>query len=597
MYDPAVAPVVLWLAALALGSEAEWGFTDEDALRVYGKGLTALRTNKLARAERLFREALDVEPDAGPARFGLAQVLLFQDQAEEACADLSVLGDAHPDRFAIPALRSECLFVLQRFEEAATAGARATELAPGEVDAVNGHVRALLRLGRHDEALGVLSTARKARAGPEWACLEIGVRRDMRQDDRARALLPRCQRADPNHKLRRQAELSLADASSVATAQVTDEATRARVRAAKLAQEGDYEGAIAVLDGVLHDDPADAFARLRRGYLHYRLDRAGPARTDLGTAFDAGTWVEAGGRGSVKGITTQRQEEDLRTLQRNSVALLVALDVAANNLPRAEASRARGVEVLGGGAPLDAAAGLLTHSEDPEAGWAALLAADRGATGHTKVVISLLGALMAERQEGPMPAAAVDWFSATGDWKAAYNQAVAQYNAEQFEACVETVEEALASGTEEAGKFARHGYGCAVYARDWKRADAWFSTPGVALMADPAAVYDHAYARYEGDRQPEAAKMLTLLLTRVQDPKIEVAARELLVHSLVDTGKLDEALRKVDGSTPVAELRLAQELAAAGRAAEARPLLERACPQLSGENAETCRSLLEATAP
>ena len=92
----------------------------------------AARTGKLDEAERLLRQALEIDPSFADARVNLATVLQMQNRLADALDQLQRIDDSARERYGVGARRASVLGRLGRFDEAIVAYHQAFKRAPGD---------------------------------------------------------------------------------------------------------------------------------------------------------------------------------------------------------------------------------------------------------------------------------------------------------------------------------------------------------------------------------------------------------------------------------------------------------------------------------
>ena len=141
-------------------------------------GETLLAQERPGAAEAELRAALAIDPDLGDARQNLARALLRRGLDEPALRgdlwprarrELLHLLEADPDRAAAHHDLGFLAYSEGRFGEAERAYARASELAPGSIEALHGRCIALVRLGRCAEGARACERCLEVAPGAE-AC-------------------------------------------------------------------------------------------------------------------------------------------------------------------------------------------------------------------------------------------------------------------------------------------------------------------------------------------------------------------------------------------------------------------------------------------
>lgn len=582
-----------WTAASgAHAAEPRWAFTEQAAIDLYNQAMAELDDHDGERAEQLIRQALALDPEAGVGQLGLAVAQVVQNRPEPACASLSRLAGDFEDQAEVHMALATCLFVLEDFPPAVDAGRRGVALSPGDPAAVRALLDPLLRLGRYDEALAALEAGRKVEARAVWACLELRIRHDMRDEEQARALLPRCAESEDEDEVAN-ARAVLGDTPVIGSR--ADAPLSVQVRAQKMFDAGARQEAIAALSQHIETFPNDLAARIQRGWLHHRSGDRVAAYADLEAVYSDATWVDAHSDGSVTGIVTLRAEQDFKESQRNGAAALVVLALAEGEIREARKHLSRGRKTFGDGPQLAAAGAALDHHEGAHAeGWARFLEAQVGASELAAPTVRNIGSAMARHPSAPAPPPEVlAWFLSVDDWVISHNAALAHNRAGEPERCLATVEAAVAQHPEQAELLAlRHR--CALDAGQLERADGWLRDPVVAAALEPDGLLAHAHALTTAERHADALALLTAHGERPMGPSLAARWRRAHVLVLVALDRLDDAMGLADGSSPEADVAVGVGLAAAERLDEAARFLERACPavELPGMG-EVCTEALE----
>ncbi|SDT99916.1 Tetratricopeptide (TPR) repeat [Verrucomicrobium sp. GAS474] len=161
----------LGLIALQRGEVPEAAKAFEEGLRLDPKnaemwnnyGLALLAWKKGPLAERCFRTALELAPRLEPAQFNLTRALLAQSRFAETVAGLAPLaaryGSDPGAEVEYRFLLGTALYRLGRLDEAEPELARATQLRPDLVEALNNYGACLRSQGRIDEAIAVFEKA------------------------------------------------------------------------------------------------------------------------------------------------------------------------------------------------------------------------------------------------------------------------------------------------------------------------------------------------------------------------------------------------------------------------------------------------------
>ncbi len=175
-----------------------------------------------------------------------------------------------------------------------------------------------------------------------------------------------------------------------------------------------------------------------------------------------------------------------------------------------------------------------------------------------------------------------------------YNDAVSAYTSGDYSGCLQTVDMALAEPTiaSDHGRFLKIGYTCAVTAGNLSRTNQFIVQLGGITGLRSDAVVRHAELLYKNESYAAALELLRHVTPSDDD---QLAAVETLqVRALTRKGDLDEAVTVAAGNhaEPSALANLALALKNAGRAEEAKAILEPACPRMQGEDATRCYDFL-----
>jgi len=140
----------------------------------YLLGLAYRRTGEPARAEGAFEAALERMPDHHRARVNLARAQLDQDRPEDALATLQVAIDASVISDDLRNVEGRALLELGRLEAAEAAFLAAIEIHPGNVYALNNAGLCRIRMGRHADAVPLLTEASLLDGAPSYVWNNLG---------------------------------------------------------------------------------------------------------------------------------------------------------------------------------------------------------------------------------------------------------------------------------------------------------------------------------------------------------------------------------------------------------------------------------------
>lgn len=596
-----LAVALLFMSLSLPASAATWEPTGA-GVALYEKGYEALRGRDPKTAEATFKKLLKEQPACGMAMQGLAYALLFQNRSREAATLLVEATELFPDRPQLWTSLSEASFASQDFARARSAAEEALRLDPESLDATAALQAVLLRVGDYKAAGAALDAAQVHLPGPELACLEAQLRLEQKDVASAQGLLAECRGSAREdlvtmvEGLVAQASGRTAEASQLMGALGVDTMSQV-MRAAELYTRGDPAGAAAVLDEVLKSNPERLDARVLRGQARAALGDAKGARADLELAFQGDSWVEVHNTGMMSGILRKSDEEKLQRLVVEGASLLIRLLVEDKDLPRARAVLTQARKLTSTGAALEAAEAWLLSAEGKDAAaWKIL--SDALVRGERDPLLREIAGQMAYRSLQGAPPVVLASIRAQGPASARLNLASALANASRPADCLAEVVatpqvELLGLTPELRQRFDRLGYRCAVEAEDLAAADARLFALGTAPLDTSlfAAGFNHALMLSDKGEVDGTLAVLDRLTPGDKRSKQKVLS--LQITTLAGAGRWDQALQEAaDAETDPQDLAwLAGQVADAGKVPEARGLLDRACPQLSGEAATQCKAL------
>lgn len=152
-------PVAAWRVGDAVGDE-------------HKKGMTALTSADWAAAEASFRLVLAAEPECGQALTGLGRALVMQGRAADALAPLQSATRLFVDQLDAHLWYAKAASASGDRPTALFEAKAAIAVKPGNVDAQRVAQAVLREEKRHDEAHGMLATARAASNNPAFDCME-----------------------------------------------------------------------------------------------------------------------------------------------------------------------------------------------------------------------------------------------------------------------------------------------------------------------------------------------------------------------------------------------------------------------------------------
>jgi tetratricopeptide (TPR) repeat protein len=484
-----------------------WGPTAEQ-IDLYNTAVGHYNAGDLAEARSAIEQLLKAQPDCGAARTIRANILLLTGNPAESLAELQQLSQSFPKEDLVWLTLSQAAFALQDFTLALDASKEAVRLEPSSFEAQRALNLALVRLGRYDEALAALKTARN-RGSPPAAldCLEVGVLVDQKQADPARAKMASCEQSTDLNLVRfTRSNLALLTGDYQAAAESADAAGAEHMgrqgRAVLLAESGDYAGCIQILDQVVTQEPENVGARLQRANCLHNAARDAEARADLERAFGAGTWVTIQENGSLTGILTYGSEQEFKESTSKAALLLVELQLEAGDRAAAEGTwTALSQSFPGTDATLAATALVEAGSNrDP---WPGLWAAVEQRPG-SELLLETASSLLLQRPAG-VPAGLPARIVAQGSWADLYNLSAFYYNSQKFSECVRVVEPAL-ERVEEGHRAALRDvlYSCAAGADDLTRLDQVLALRGSPQGLPAPDLLQHAWLRVKAGRASEA---------------------------------------------------------------------------------------------
>ena len=564
----------------------------------YNEGTAQLNGGAPLEAEASFRGVLKREPECGMALLGLGMSLLRQNREAEALAALEQASAIFPEEAELLAALSEAAFVAQDFSRAASAAERAVALEPQYFPAHVTLFNTRVRLGAYDDASDGLDRARIHHGGSSVDCLELELRAEVNELRLIDDLWASCQRSGEPTLI---AAAGVSRARAVGDYQAVADAARA-AGATELAgmaevnrrlEAGELDSARVLLNAMIQAAPESPDARLlRANILLVQGDRAG-ARTDLEAVMSSGAWVDVSASGGLSGVVRYSGELRLFERQVDAGATLARLRAEDGDLAGAEAALA---DARGRGAPTAtlaaAEAAVAFAREDRADGWSAL-AAGFTSWPDAAALAEVAGEQLLAGVEA-LPEAVVSALMGSADWTVRYNLAARRFNGGRTEAALSALDGLSHEEGAGAEQIRELRYRAALSTDDLDAADALLDgAPAPAVQPTLQPTLHHVWLRYDAGQSAAALTLLDAL--GEADAESERAAL-LRVVLLSEMGRLDEALATVSADSDAggqALIWVAQGLLAAERNAEAKPVLERACPLLDGEDAVECRGALE----
>ena len=598
---------LLW--PLAAAAAPTWEPTGSGA-DLYNEGRSYLELKNPRKAEGVFRKLLGEQPECGICAQGLAYSLLFQNRSAEAKAVLEGAVQRFPEEPQLYTTLSEAAFAAQDFGASRKAAEAAVRLDPESLDAQMALQAVMLRTGDYGGAGKALDAAQLHLPGPELACLEAELALEKKEIAEARELLREC-KASAREDLVTTVEGLVAQASG-RTAEAGQlmgtlgvDAVSQVVLAADRYNSGDYAGSLAILDVVLRQNPDRLDARIIRGQARAALKDRDGARQDLELAFKGDTWVEVHSTGMMSGILRKSDEEKLDRMVLDGAALLARILVEDGDPKHALeiVGRAKASARTGGKTPaslIGAEALALSALKRSTEAWKLL--SDAILAGETDPILRETASQLAHASLSDAPPVVLAAIRSQGPAAARYNLASALFNYGRPADCFAEVAatppaERLSLDASTLKLMDQLGYRCAVATEDLKQSDARLAMLGLGttgmLPAELASTgFNHALMLSEAGRKEDALAVLGR--ASPTDKRARQKAQALRLTLLVDLQRWDEAVAVA--SDPDADPRdvawLGSALVQAERPELARPMLTRACPRLTGEDAASCKEIL-----
>ena len=183
-------------------------------------------------------------------------------------------------------------------------------------------------------------------------------------------------------------------------------------------------------------------------------------------------------------------------------------------------------------------------------------------------------------------------------WEYPFVQVLRDISAEQWETCISGVESMIPNAPEAERDFlAKLGWTCSLSNEDADAASRFLTAMEDLSALDPELVIGHAALYLQQERWQDCLDHLVRV--EALGLVLPVAAQDLKIACLIETGRLSQAAaaaRRQDG-TPQMRLHVSYALLQAQRFQQAQPILREACPQVTGEDQEKCRRLMDQLTP
>lgn len=602
--------LLLWAAPALAGDVLVWEPKSAKVVDVFNAAIELLNGDEPGPAEARLRRVIKLQDDFGPAWLALGQALYRQDRPDEAVATYERVLAGAPDHQEALAPLAWALFGAQRFEDAQVVAARAVESLPDDESGWQALVIAELRLGTYPRIDARLSAARAVRDTPPLACYATQVLVEMeRVADAERALMV-CRDAE-NEGLVRNSEAAVAeargdDAAMTAHAEdLGDDALTAYNRGIEAFNEARFDDAEALAGRAIKLRYPTPAALLLRAQTRYELGKRAAARKDLREVLgDGGSWVKVSKRGGLTGVLTKSNEVELTSRMRRGAVILVLLHIDDGDLEGAAQALAEARQAFGDYSGLKAAEAMLLRARGEEGkGWTALaeaLSAEPDSRS-LRIASTVIEHGAATANEDGLAAVA-----RYGTPVMIFNLAVGSTNAGLHARCVMLVDALAAepdasrraseqwteARTELLAEALSLGYDCAVRSPELEAAERFGERAGWTAVGAGAAM-NHAKLLYEAGQLE--ALVAQVERTRAAEGEHAEWAVDLVIRAHLDREELDQALiwARHAAAGPGGRFNTGTALAVAGRSAEAKALLESACPKLEGDAAEACRTNLE----
>lgn len=592
-----------WLIGLCLpllwslgvqAAEPGWD-PNNAAVPVFNKGVLAFNQGDFEGAARHYQKAMDKDPACGMCRVALANCLWRLNRSEEAYQMLVDQRAATPQQTDVLPILAEAAFAAQRFEEARDAAMAAQKADPQEVTIMSLLLRTHLRLGTYDEAAQVLTDQAARYPAADMACLRTVLTAEQGDKDAAAVHWKQCQRSETEalvDNARGRYAVSTGDQELLADHRTALDMDNESFAAAQHFEAKEFAQALKIYDRLVKSEPENPWHRMNRANCHKQLGNIQKAVDDYETVFDSDTWVTVAKTGALTGILTKQDEGQYLEDAHRSMGYYIALLAQAGDTNRAQQMLTKARARFDDSAQLTAAeVELELARNDPGMAWR-----------RTQTLLDLWPEedwtrrtvdMMLNKHPAHMPPQFTKSLAVSGDSRNLFNLAVNAANTGAPAECLAHLEGATGEDVPElADRIHGLRYSCAVRAKDLPQADALKVKVGPDQLRFPD-VFNHAIMVSEAGELERALNLLDQA-AQLSDVKPK------LVHSqgvnlATQLGNLDDALQRLHAAKdiePTVQANLGVALSNAGRNDDARPIVQSACPQLTGENKAWCQDLL-----
>jgi hypothetical protein len=200
---------------------------------------------------------------------------------------------------------------------------------------------------------------------------------------------------------------------------------------------------------------------------------------------------------------------------------------------------------------------------------------------------------------GPLGLALPDTFpTPSPSWEYPFLQVFRDINAEQWRACVTGVDQMLPTAPDDARPHvAMVGWTCALASEDPDTATRFLDALDALDDLVPELLIGHAALYSQEKRWKDCLDHIARL--QAAGLVLPVHAIDLKLTCLIETRRLSEAAaaaRRREGS-PLMRVHVSYALLQADRRQQAMPILQEACPKLSGQDRTTCAGVMDQLTP
>ena len=582
--------LLVWWSATA--SAGTWD-PPRNAVSTLNDAISALNAQEFARAEQIARALTDAHPDCGICQYMLAQSLFGQNRRLDAVRLLTQLSEEHDEKPMVWSRLGHAHYALQNFEQARECARTALALDPDDkMDALQVLALVAMRTGDADEVLDALKQADRADPSPDYACLEAAVRSETDNLDGLDKLMKRCERSDdPTIVANARQAVAIAKGDDEALRQVAIDPSSLELsdRIDNAFEDEDFEAARQLLERALEEDPNNLFRRLNLGIALYRMGALTEARDEIAKVFRGKAWIQVKD-GSYAGILTKRDERSWQASKARAARIYVQLHVELGDVAQARSDHDRLSQFVESGPDL-AASGIivLTAEGRLDDAWSTARTMVRRWPASAEVNDAVQRLINADPTKADE--AVVGALSATSP----VDLVELAMRAQRYDRCMALAAEHLPKAEGPArGKIAAIGVRCAVGAENAEQAEAWLPSADADELHDSTR-YNLALLHYRAEAWDAVLRSLPSPQP-AQAPDLNAAIVGLSFNALVELERLDEALARADDPRLTAEhrLHLGTRMLMADRSLDqAIELLERACPDVDGQNREVCERNLK----